>query len=212
MSDATAAPAAQEVPALKRYGLHEFKLIHRGLRKLHPRDWKIEWERAPRTLTVDDEGFPIYLKSERSCDPHAVLVHVNGKMVAQRTREGYWETWRYGLAGQLVEYENSLGAWFKQYWSLPQDNVPMERHTGANRWVLVANRGLQAIYWCALTGQYLAEGEIYAREGLWVYFADANWGSKEEKQAIQERALSAPKSALARWIWRATHRDPSSLF
>ncbi len=205
--DTTAAPSV----ATKRYAHKEFQLLHRELRRLHPGDWAIEWERLPHSLETDDEGQPIYLKASRSGSPHTVLMHKDGRLVASLERSGYWQTWRYGLAGQLVGYENSLGAWFKQYWCFPLDEHPAERHTGANRWVFVASQGQEALYWCALTGMFMANGVEYERENLHVYFSNTmgRWGARELADVIHQQALALPSSTLGRWWWRKTSHNPA---
>jgi hypothetical protein len=173
----------------------------------HPRTWKIDWESLPKTIELSAQGLPVYYKTGRTNVPECLLDYKENNLVARRWITGYWETFHYGLDGHLSAYDNSLGAWYRQYWQRPYDVHPFEKHTGKHRWILIHSCGVHALYWCAFTGLYRDGERIIPRQDLEIYFDQ--WGKwDEEKDEVWEKAAAMPFSNLMRRLWLYLHPAP----
>jgi hypothetical protein len=193
----------------RRMSWKDFLHLHASLKFLHPRQWEINWAKLPKTIEKDSTGMPVYLKAGRTHAAACVLVHKEEKLVARRYSTGYWETFQYGLAGQLVRYENSLGADVRQYWMMPFDIFPTEIHTGFRRWIQIHALGERTLYWCAFTGMF-KDGDVeFSRDNLGYYFEDPRWTSRDDRDEVYQKAFSMPSTKLGRRLWCLTRRDPS---
>lgn len=193
----------------RRRSWKAFLQLHEQLREVHPSNWKIDWATLPKTMEKDHRGDPVYFKTGRNAEPACVLVHEHGNLVARRYRSGFWEAFDYNDVGQMLAYQNSLGADIKKYWSSGFETHPAEIHTGHHRWVRVSAQGLKALYWCAFTGLYKDDDYVFSRDDLWEYFAFAEWGERKDADEVYGRAVAFPATTVGRFAWRLTQRDPS---
>lgn len=192
----------------QRLTWNEFLDLHEQLKRLHPRHWAIEWDKLPKTIERDREGYPVYLKSSRSAIADAVQVYARGQLVGRVFQDGSWEHYCYNPDGQMVEFESSKGYSVKQFWGAVQDNHPLEKHSGVHRWIFLAECDGHALYWCANTGKYKDDEREFPRSDLWAYFGYADWWG-ERASEVCELAAGMPSTAMGRWLWRQHHFNPT---